>query len=73
MEIIMGEANPSDDKSALGQVMATSHYLSQYWRRSLSPFGVTRPQRWFNTYFYNVVFCVIPGALVTCVTPINRD
>ena len=26
---------------------ATSHYLSQCWPRSLSPYGVTRPQ-WFN-------------------------
>ena len=39
----------TDDKSTLVQVMAwcrqaTSHYLSQYWPRSLSPYGVTRPQ-----------------------------
>ena len=38
-----------DDKSTLVQVMAccrqaTSHYLSQYWPRSMSPYGVTRPQ-----------------------------
>ena len=38
-----------DDKSTFVQVMAwcrqaTSHYLSQYWPISLSPFGVTRPQ-----------------------------
>ena len=37
------------DKSTLVQVMAwcrqaTSHYLSQCWLRSLSPYGVTRPQ-----------------------------
>ena len=42
----------TDDKSALVQVMAwcrqaTSHYLSQCWPRSLSPYGVTRPQ-WVN-------------------------
>ena len=41
-----------DDKSTLVQVMAwchqaTSHYLSQCWPRSLSPYGVTRPQ-WVN-------------------------
>ena len=41
--------NPSDDKSTLVQVMAwcrqaTSHYLSQCCPRSLSPYGVTRPQ-----------------------------
>ena len=39
----------TDDKSILVQVMAwchqaTSHYLSQCWLRSLSPYGVTRPQ-----------------------------
>ena len=38
-----------DDKSTLVQVIAwcrqaTSHYLSQCWPRSLSPYGVTRPQ-----------------------------
>ena len=39
----------ADDKSKLVQVMAwcrqaTSHYLSQCWPRSLSPYGVTGPQ-----------------------------
>ena len=38
------------DKSTLVQVMAwchqaTSHYLNQCWPRSMSPYGVTRPQR----------------------------
>ena len=42
----------TDDQSSLVLVMAwcrqaTSHYLSQCWPRSLSPFGVTRPQ-WFK-------------------------
>ena len=42
-----------DDKSTLVQVMAwcrqaTSHYLSQWWPRSLSPYGIVRPQ-WVNT------------------------
>ena len=39
----------TDEKSTLVQVMAwcrqaTSHYLSQCWPKSLSPYGVTRPQ-----------------------------
>ena len=39
----------TDDKSTLVQVMAwciqaTSHYLRQCWPRSLSPYGITRPQ-----------------------------
>ena len=38
----------TDDKSVLVQLMAwcrqaTSHYLSQCWPRSMSPYGVTRP------------------------------
>ena len=41
-----------DGQSTLVQVMAwchqaASHYLSQCWPRSLSPYGVTRPQ-WVN-------------------------
>ena len=43
----------TDNQSTLVQVMswcsqATSHYLDQCWPRSLSPYGVTRPQ-WVNT------------------------
>ena len=39
----------TDDKSRLVQVMAwchqaTSHYLNQCWPRSMSPYGVIRPQ-----------------------------
>ena len=39
----------TNEKSALVQVMvwwrqATSHYLSQYWPRFMSPYGITRPQ-----------------------------
>ena len=46
----------SDGLSTLVQVMAwcrqaTSHYMSQCWPRSLSPYGVTRPQ-WVNGYNY---------------------
>ena len=45
--------NVTDDKSTLVQVMAwcrqaTSHYLSQCWPRSMSPYGVIRPQ-WVNS------------------------
>ena len=53
----------TDDQSTLFQVMAwccqaTSHYLSQCWPRSLSPYGVTRPQ-WvdsLNTGKFNLDF-----------------
>ena len=42
----------TDDQSTLVHVMAwcrqaTSHYVSQCWPRSLSPYGITRPQ-WVN-------------------------
>ena len=42
-------AEPIDDQSTLVQGMAwcrqaTSHYLSQCWPISVSPYGVTRPQ-----------------------------
>ena len=42
----------TDDQSTLVPVMAwcrqaTSHYRNQCWPRSLSPYGVTRPQ-WVN-------------------------
>ena len=47
-----------DDKSTLGQVLAwcrqvTSHYLSQCWLSSLSPYGVARPE-W--VYGQNVTY-----------------
>ena len=69
--------NFTDDQSTLVQVMAwchqaTSHYLSQCWPRSLSLYGITRPQ-WYNlnsttqshilgfslydTVFYNQSLC----------------
>ena len=71
-----------DDNSTLVQVMAwcrqaTSHYLSQCWPRSLSPYGVTRPQ-WVNFYLHPVLIyaqnCVIFIAdtletLQSCTTP----
>ena len=46
----------TDNKSTLVQVMAwcrqaTSHYMSQCWPRSVSPYGVTRPQ-WVNYMKY---------------------
>ena len=45
----------TDDQSTLVQVMAwyrqaTSHYLGQCWPRSLSTYGVTRPE-WVNSLF----------------------
>ena len=52
-----------DGKSTLVQVMAwcrqASHYLSQCWPRSLSPYGVIRPQ-WVNTSMALCTTAVFP-------------
>ena len=45
--------NSSDDESTLVQVMAwccqaTSHYLSQCWQRSMSPYGYVTKSQWVN-------------------------
>ena len=53
--------NASDDKSILVQVMAwcrkaPNHYLSQCWPRSMSPWGITRPQQ--VKYDIFMIFCV---------------
>ena len=50
----------TDDQSTLVQVMAwchqaTSHYLSQCWPRSLSPYGVTRP-KWVKSRHW-LIWC----------------
>ena len=51
----------TDDKSILVQVMAwcrqaASHYLSQCWLRSLSSYGVTRPQKSARTSWHMLRF-----------------
>ena len=51
--LIWMSLDSTDDLSRLFQLMAwchqaTSHYLSQCWPRSLSPYDVTRPQ-WVNS------------------------
>ena len=51
------------DKSTLVHVMAwcrqaTSHYLNQCWPRSMSPYGVTRPQ-WVNYWHHIVTYILI--------------
>ena len=50
--------NMTDDQSTLVQVMAwchqaTSHYLSQCWPRSLTPYGITRPQ-WVKLVIFKI-------------------
>ena len=61
----------TDDKSTLVQIMAwcrqaTSHYLSQCWLSSLSPYGVIRPQwvkdclyRYMNSYHKNKTVVIL--------------
>ena len=53
----------TDDQPALVQVMAwcrqaTSHYLSYCWPRSMSPYGITRPQ-WVNPCYQGCLFIFI--------------
>ena len=63
-----------EDKSTLVQVMAwcrqaTSHYLSQCWPRSVSPYGVTRAQ-WVNPYVCtNITFYKCTGWFVLIPRP----
>ena len=63
------------DNSTLVQVMAwcrqaTSHYLSQCWPSSMSPYGVTKPQ-WVNIIFMawcsksrSITLLLIPGGVL---------
>ena len=49
VSIVKLQLGLNDDTSTLAQVMAwcrqaTSHYLSQYWPTSMSPYGVTSPR-----------------------------
>ena len=58
------------DKSTLIQVMAwcrqaTSHYLSQCWLSSLSPYGVARPQ-WVKLSQRNAFEIGHPSNLLVC-------
>ena len=62
--LIWMSLNLTDDNSTLVQAMAwcrqaTSHYLSQCWPRSVSPYGVARPQwllKYLSTYSHLGVF-----------------
>ena len=52
-----------NEKSTLVQVMAwchqaTSHYLSQCWPRSVSPYGVSRPQ-WYSVIYRIITHCCV--------------
>ena len=69
----------TDDKSTLVQGMAwcrqaTSHYLSQCWPSSMSPYGVTRPQ-WVNSDVvgqkYVITFSMVTTLLMVTVYLIN--
>ena len=58
------------DKSTLVQVMAwchqaTSHYLNQCWPRSLSPYGVTKPQwvKWEFEPMKDIPYLALTGEL----------
>ena len=57
--------DPTGVKSTLVQVMAwcrqaTSHYLSQCWPRSLSPYGIIWPQwvNWLGPIQRDIAYCI---------------
>ena len=55
--------NPIDDKSALVWVMAcchqaTNNYLSQCWPKSMSPYGITKPQ-WVKVNMKQYIKCCL--------------
>ena len=65
VKLLSGEYHNTFDKSTLVIAVAwcchaTSHYLNQCWPRSISPYGVTRPQ-WVNdniNTLYAELFCI---------------
>ena len=57
----------SNGKSTLVQVMATSHYLSQCWPRSMSPNGIIRPQ-WVKVINKPILFRVVDCHSASCIT-----
>ena len=70
--------------ATLVQVMAwccqaTSHYLSQCWPKSVSPYGVTRPQ-WVNSLssggcgFFGVIFkCIVVFTFMSICSAISIE
>ena len=67
----------TDNKSTLVQVMAwcrqaTSHYLSQCCPRSLSPYGVTRPQWVKDTTELNVKYKIYRESLIDWIVFVSR-
>ena len=67
----------SDDKSTLVQMkalcrQATSHYLSQCWPKSVSPYGVTRPQ-WVKYKLYQTWYKSLDLLCAINVAPWQQD
>ena len=61
--------NAFNDKSALVQIMATSHHLSQYGPRYMLPYGFTMPQK--VNYFRNMRLWVsIYGQVIDKLQPV---
>ena len=74
----MNATAPHNERSTLVQVMAwcrqaTSHYLSQCWPSSMSPYGVTRPQ-WVNRviYCYKAIIWPKSSIIVNGIPGTNR-
>ena len=62
---------------------ATSHYLSQWWPSSMSPYGITRPQRldiWIKSRLSYLLSCHVPQNFqrlswlpCSCRTPLGQQ
>ena len=66
-----------DGKSTMVQVMAwnrqtTSHYLSQCWPSSISPYGVTRPQ-WVKGNKQNIPRIMHMVFILSCFVDVATD
>ena len=49
-------------------LQATSHYLSQCWPKSMSPYGVTTPQ-----WVMEEIYCIIEGSQYSMICLISHD
>ena len=66
-----------DDQSTLVQVMAwcrqaTSHYLSQCWPRSVTSYGITRPN-WVNSFWLGSIICNLDNTIHNCILKAKKS
>ena len=80
-KLLSGECHRTsliNEKSILVQVMAcchqaTSHYLSQCWPRSVSPYGIIRPQWVTDLWQCHVAVVTVPLEILMCMPVTATD